>query len=111
MHLHYSPFQFATAEEVADCDVSATKVVKTLKKLTAKDTSKTHDMKSTMPCASASMIPGTPNAFISPNPVGVMKDIKMPMAPTGVVKPMAEQRGYDHSYRTRGRAEYGDRSL
>jgi len=111
MHLHYSPFQFATDVEVADGDVSVGKVAKVLKTLTAKDTSKTHDMGSTMSCASASMIPGTPNAFISPNPVGTMKDIKMPMAPTGVVKPQVEQRGYDHSYRTRSRVGYGDRSM
>jgi len=111
MHLHYSPFQFATALEVSDYDVNASKVAKVLKSLTKKDTSKTHDMKSTMSCHDASMIPGTPNAFISPNPVGAMKDIKMPMAPTGVIKPHVEERGYDHSYRLRSRVGYGDRSM
>jgi len=109
MHLHYSPFQFATAEEVATNDVSASKVVKTLNKLTAKDTSKTHNMGSTMTCEQAAAIPGTPNAFISPNAPGVMADIKMPMAPTGVAGPVSMAKPYDHSYRTRGRVGYGDR--
>jgi hypothetical protein len=110
MHLHYNAFQVATAEEVATNDVSASKVVKTLKKLTAKDTSKTQNMGSTMTCEQAAMIPGTGNAFISPNPPGVMADIKMPMAPMGVVHhaaPMASH--YDDEYRTRGRVGYGDR--
>ena len=84
MHLHYSPFQWATDVEVVDSDVSVGKVLKTLKALTKKDTSKTHDMGSTMPCSAAAAIPGTPTAFISPNLPGVMKDLKMPMAPVGV---------------------------
>lgn len=109
MHLHYSPFQFATEVEVVDSDVSAMKVVKTLKALVKKDTSKTHDMGSTMPCAAAAAIPGTPTAFISPNLPGVMKDIKMPMAAVGVApKPMAAEH-YDHGHRSRGRVGYGDR--
>jgi hypothetical protein len=107
MHLHYSPFQFGTEEG----DVSATKIVKAVKSLTKKDTSKTHNMGSTMSCAAADTIPGTPNAFTSPNPVGVMKDIKMPLAPTGVSKTPAMSRAYDHSYRHRTREGYGDRNL
>jgi len=110
-HLHYSPFQFATAVEVSEYDVNAKKVVATLKKLTSKD--KTHDLHSTMSCSEAAMIPGSPNAFISPNPVGVMKDIKKPMAPTGVSKGVAPKSApaYDHSYRSRGREHYGDRPV
>tara|TARA_R110000868_G_scaffold11188_1_gene54696 strand:- start:66 stop:407 length:342 start_codon:yes stop_codon:yes gene_type:complete len=111
MHLHYSPFQFATAVEVSEGDVNAHKVVSVLKSLTKKDTSKTHNMGSTMSCEDASRIPGSPNAFISPNPVGAMKDIKMPMAPTGVVK-MHETKyiqHYDATYRNRSRLGYGDR--
>jgi hypothetical protein len=39
-----------------------------------------------------------------------MKDIKMPMAATGVTTVSAnEERSYDHSYRSRGRVGYGDR--
>jgi len=110
MHLHYSPFQFATGVEVATNDVSAMKVVKTLKKLTKKDTSKTHDMGSTMSCADADKIPGTPTAFISPNSVGAMKDLCMPMAPTGVRAAPVMAHHYDDSYRKRGRIGYGDRA-
>ena len=109
MHLHYSPFQFATGEQVATTDVNVKKVISTLKKLTRKD--KTHDMHSTMPCYEAEMIPGTPTAFISPNRVGVMKDIKMPMAPVGVVAAPKAAPAFDHSYRTRGRQGYGDRAV
>ena len=110
-HLHYSPFQFATAVEVSTCDVSAAKIVKTLKKITKKDHKQ--NLNSTMPCAEAAMIPGTPTAFISPNRVGTMKDIKMPIAPTGVSRGAAPKAApaYDHSYRTRGREHYGDRKV
>jgi hypothetical protein len=111
MHLHYSPFQFATGVQVSDYDVSAKKVVATLKKLTKSD--KTRDMGSTMSCHEAAMIPGTPTAFISPNAVGTMKDLKKPMAPTGVSRGMAPKSApaYDHSYRSRGRQHYGDRAV
>lgn len=108
-HLHYSPFQFATVEQVSNTDVSAKKVLKTLKKLTRHD--KTHDMGSTMSCSEAEMIPGSPTAFISPNPTGVMKDLKMPMAPVGVAPAPKAAPAFDHSYRTRGRAGYGDRPV
>ena len=109
MHLHYSPFQFATDVEASESDVSAMKVAKTLKVLTKKDTSKTHDMGSTMPCSAAAVIPGTPTAFISPNPPGVMKDINMPMAPLGCAPAPVAAGHYDHGHRSRGRAGYGDR--
>ena len=109
MHLHYSPFQWATDVEVSESDVNVSKVLKTLKTLTKKDTSKTHNMGSTMPCAAAESIPGTPTAFISPNLPGVMKDLKLPMAPVGVIpKPVAADH-YDSAHRSRGRVGYGDR--
>jgi hypothetical protein len=107
-HLHYSPFQFATVEEVSNTDVSVKKVLKTLKKLTRHD--KTHDMGSTMSCSEAAMVPGSPTAFISPNAIGVMKDLGMPMAPVGVAPAPKSASAYDHSYRSRNRAGYGDRS-
>jgi hypothetical protein len=111
MHLHYSPFQFATGVEYSDYDVSAKKVVATLKKITKKD--KTHDLGSTMSCSEAAMIPGTPTAFISPNAVGTMKDIKMPTAPTGVSKGAAPKAhsGMDYAHRSKGREHYGDRAV
>ena len=107
MHLHYSPFQFATAEEVSTGDVSVKKVVRVLKALTKSD--KIKDMGSTMSCAAAAEIPGTPTAFISPNPVGAMKDLKAPMAPALVRHTVAGAPAYDHEYRSRGRMGYGDR--
>lgn len=64
-----------------------------------------------MTCEQAARIPGTPTAFISPNPVGTMKDIKMPMAPTGVPdKPMASA-AYDFAHRSKMRQGYGDRGV
>ena len=113
MHLHYSPFQFATDEQVSEYDVSAKKVVSTLKKMTSKDAKAARNLDCTMSCADAAMIPGSPNAFISPNPVGVMKDLKKPMAPTGVSKGVAPKSApaIDHSYRNRGREHYGDRAV
>jgi len=112
-HLHYSPFQFATGVEVSDYDISAKKVVATLKKMTKKDTAKIRNLDSTMSCADACMIPGSPTAFISPNAIDTMRDIKKPMAPTGVSKGVAPKAApsYDHAYRSRGREHYGDRSV
>jgi hypothetical protein len=69
VHLHYSPFQFATDVQVAEHDVGVKKVASKLKKMTARDklTPKL------MSCQEARSIPGTPTAFISPNPVDVMR--------------------------------------
>ena len=69
VHMHYSPFQFATSEQVAEGDVGVKKVVAKLKKMTARDklTPKL------MSCEEARSIPGTPTAFISPNSVDVMR--------------------------------------
>lgn len=69
VHMHYSPFQFATSEQVAEGDVGVKKVVTKLKKMTARDklTPKL------MSCEEARSIPGTPTAFIAPNSVDVMR--------------------------------------
>jgi hypothetical protein len=69
VHLHYSPFQFATDVQVAEHDVGVKKMASKLKKMTARDklTPKL------MTCDEAKSIPGTPTAFISPNPVDVMR--------------------------------------
>ena len=69
VHLHYSPFQFATDVQVAEHDVGVKKVASKLKKMTARDklTPKL------MSCEEARSIPGTPTAFISPNSVDVMR--------------------------------------
>ena len=78
VHMHYSPYQFANVEQVASEDVSVARVLKTNKKLTKKDANRSHNMNSTISRADAHEIihNTSPNAFISPNPVGTMKDIK-----------------------------------
>lgn len=78
MHIHYSPFQFANTVQAADGDVSLKRVLNENKKLTKKDAKKAHNMNSTIPCSDAREIlyNSSPTAFISPNPVGAMKDIK-----------------------------------
>ena len=75
-HQHYSPFQFATGVEAVTGHVNATKVVKTLKKLTSKDEIRAKASLSTMSREHAHMIPGSPTAFISPNSVDAMRSIK-----------------------------------
>jgi len=72
MHLHYSPYQFATAEQAATNNVDVKKVLKTLKRKTAGDklTPKL------MTRDEAHSIPGTPTAFISPNSPDVMRTAK-----------------------------------
>jgi hypothetical protein len=69
VHLHYSPFQFATEEQAATHNVGVKKVVAKLNKMTARDklTPKL------MSREEALSIPGTPTAFISPNSVDVMR--------------------------------------
>ena len=69
VHTHYSPLQFATSEQVAEHKVGVKKMASKLKKMTARDklTPKL------MSCDEAKSIPGTPTAFISPNPVDVMR--------------------------------------
>ena len=109
MHLHYSPFQHATGEQVAEADVNQYRTEKVIQKLLAKDMTKRQDMGCTMPVAAAAAIPGTPTAFISPNPVGTMKDIKNVMSPTGVSASPKMSHVFDQKYRTRNRAGYGDR--
>lgn len=69
VHLHYSPFQFATDVQVATHDVGAKKVVAKLNRMTARDKL----VPKLMSCDEAKSIPGTPTAFISPNPVDVMR--------------------------------------
>jgi len=78
VHLHYSPYQFANEVQAATDDVSVTQVLKRNKHLTKKDAKKSHNMNSTIPRADAHEIIHnvSPNGFISPNPVGAMKDIK-----------------------------------
>lgn len=71
-HMHYSPFQWATADQAAENDVNVKKVIKTLKRKTAGDKIATKLMSR----EEAHTIPGTPTAFISPNSVDVMRTAK-----------------------------------
>ena len=78
MHIHYSPFQFANTVQAADGDVSVKRVLRENKKLTKKDAKKARNMNSTISRADAHEIifNTSPTAFISPNSVGAMRDIK-----------------------------------
>jgi hypothetical protein len=75
MHLHYSPYQWATGVQVADDDVNVKKILKVGKKLTAADAKKAKLIPTTMSCYDAHMITGSPTAFISPNSVDAMRTI------------------------------------
>lgn len=75
VHMHYSPFQFATGVQVSEGEVGVKKVLKTLKKLTARDAAKAKAIPTTMSRAEAHMIPMTPTAFISPNTADGMRSI------------------------------------
>ena len=74
VHMHYSPYQFATNVGIEGNDLqSGKKVRKVTKRLTARDKLPKPALLS---CEEAKMIPGTPNAFISPNSTDVMRMIK-----------------------------------
>jgi hypothetical protein len=75
VHLHYSPFQFATANQVSEDHVGVKKILKTNARLTKKDRTKAKLIPTTMPCSEAHEIIGTPNAFISPNSIDGMRMI------------------------------------
>lgn len=70
VHTHYSPFQFATEKQAAENNVSVKAVVAPAKKLIRKVPAP-----SLMSCADARSITGSPNAFISPNSVDVMRTV------------------------------------
>ena len=72
VHLHYSPFQFATEVQACEHNVNAKKTAKTLKRMTVRDKL----VPKLMSCMEAKEIPGSPNAFISPNAPDVMRSIK-----------------------------------
>lgn len=73
MHLHYSPFQFATSEQVSDNAVKpAKKQIAKMKKLV-----KEPPKQALMSCADAHEILRlkSPTAFISPNAVDTMRTV------------------------------------
>lgn len=73
MHLHYSPFQFATSEQASEGYVMpAKKQIAKMKKMV-----KVFPKPALMSCADAHEILAlkSPTAFISPNEVDVMRTI------------------------------------
>lgn len=76
VHHHYSPFQFATDVQVSEGDVSVKKILKTNARLTKKDAAAAKIIPTTMSREEAHMVQMSPNAFISPNNVDVMRSIK-----------------------------------
>jgi hypothetical protein len=72
VHLHYSPFQFATEVQASENHVNPKKTAKTIKRMTVRDKL----VPKLMSCMEAKEIPGSPNAFISPNAPDVMRTIK-----------------------------------
>ena len=111
MHLHYSPFQHATGVQFSDEHVNQVKLVKTLEGLTKADRMATKNMGCVMSVEQAARIPGSPTAFISPNAVGAMRDIKMPVAPIVMPGRAETAPALDESYRKRNRQGYGDRGV
>jgi len=78
VHHHYSPYQFATSEQVSEGDVDALRIKRIQTKLTAKDTAKARAIPTTMTReqAHAAIFARSPNAFISPNSIDGMRQIK-----------------------------------
>jgi len=74
-HMHYSPFQFSTAEQTILPKKEVVKEKKLMVALKAERKTKTHDLGSTMPLATAHSLASLPNAYISPNSTSSMKDI------------------------------------
>jgi hypothetical protein len=72
VHLHYSPYQFATDVQAAEQKVDGMKMAKKLNKMVAKDKL----MPKLMSRDEAKGIPGSPNAFIAPNPIDEMRMIR-----------------------------------
>ena len=75
-HMHYSPFQFATAEQTILPKKEVVKQKKLMVDLKAERKAKTHDLGCTISITAAHSLTNLPNAFISPNGLSEMKDIK-----------------------------------
>ena len=75
-HMHYSPFQWSTAGQTILPKKEVVKEKKLMVSLKAERKAKTHDLGSTIPLATAHCVVNLPNAYISPNGVSEMKDIK-----------------------------------
>lgn len=75
-HSHYSPYQFATAEQTAEPKKQVVAEKKQLLSVNQARHTKTRNLGSTMPHSMAMSASSTPNAFISPNAPDAMRQIK-----------------------------------
>ena len=76
MHLHYSPFQFATGEQLAEPKKQVVKEKKYMVKTSSDRKTATRNLGCTMTCMEAHEASSMPNAFISPNLPDVMRQSK-----------------------------------
>ena len=76
VHTHYSPFQFSTAEQLAEPKKQVVKEKKYAMKSYNERKSMTRNLGATMTCAEAHEVSSLPNAYISPNSPDVMRQSK-----------------------------------
>jgi hypothetical protein len=76
MHLHYSPYQFSSSEQLAEPKKQIVKEKKFLMKSIAERKSATRNLGCTMTRDEAHEVCSLPNAFISPNLPDVMRQSK-----------------------------------
>ena len=76
MHIHYSPFQLGTAEQIAEPPKQVRAERAFMAKAKAEMDKKTKDMGCTFSRADALVVSSLPNAFISPNGPDVMRSAK-----------------------------------
>lgn len=76
VHLHYSAFQFATPEQLAEPKKQVVKEKMYMVKAHTERKAATRDLGSTMTCEEAHQASSMPNAFISPNKPDVMRQSK-----------------------------------
>ena len=75
-HLHFSPFQFATAQQLAVPQKQVVKERKYLAHCNSERKMATRDLGCCMSVAHAHEVSSLPNAFISPNLPDVMRQSK-----------------------------------
>ena len=76
VHLHYSPFQFATGAQLAEPKKQVVKEKKYLVKAREDRKTATRNLGATMTREEAHQVSSMPNAFISPNLPDVMRQSK-----------------------------------
>ena len=73
---HYSPYQFATAQQLAEPHKKCVADKKLYEEMCLKRKRDTRNLGSTLPIEVAHYITSRPNAFISPNNPDVMRQVK-----------------------------------